>query len=178
MAGVPFRLPDVRLSLSTTRNRQDLYVYLSLLALGVLQLALSSWSSEFVSDSYYYELAHSILARAGYGFNFRPEPQIPPGFPALLALLMLVAGHSYALLIRSIPVFTTLGFIASYEVLKAEEGRGFAALTCLLLASSPSWFAVKSSQQSPPKLGDSPMARAPGAVMALPFRFRCFRLRT
>jgi hypothetical protein len=141
MAGVPFRLPDMRLSLSTKRNRQDLYVYLSLLALGVLQLALSSWSSEFVSDSYYYELAHSILARAGYGFNFRPEPQIPPGFPALLALLMLVAGHSYALLIRSIPVFTTLGFIASYEVLKAEEGRGFAALTCLLLASSPSWFA-------------------------------------
>lgn len=140
MAEGPFRLPGARLSMPTKRNRQDICVYVLLLALGGLQLALSSWSSEFVTDSYYYELAQSILAKAGYGFNFRPEPMVPPGFPALLAVLIFAVGHSYAVLVRSMPLFTTLGLITAYEILKTEEGGAVAGLVCLLLASSPIWF--------------------------------------
>src|SRR5262249_48219043 len=43
-------------------------------------------------------------------------------------------------LIRSITVFATLGLIASYELLRREEGRTVAATSCLLLASSPILF--------------------------------------
>jgi 4-amino-4-deoxy-L-arabinose transferase-like glycosyltransferase len=111
-----------------------------LLALGGLQLALNCRTSDFVTDPYYYELARSILAKAGYGFNFRPEPMVPPGFPALLALVILTVGHSYAVLIRSMAVFTTLGLIAAYGLLKSQEGRCVAGIACLLLGSSPSLF--------------------------------------
>ena len=127
-------------SIPEKRNRQDIYVYLLLLSLAGLQLALSGRSSEFVYDSYYYELARSLLARAGYGFNFRPEPMVPPGFPALLAVLILAVGHSYALLIRSMSIFATSGLIVAYQILKAEDGLEFAGVVCLLLASSPIWF--------------------------------------
>jgi hypothetical protein len=139
MVGVSFRLLEAPLSMPRKRNRRDIYVYLLLLALAGLQLALSGKTSEFVYDSYYYELARSLLAKAGYGFNFRPEPMIPPGFPALLAVLILAVGHSYAILIRSMPIFTTSGLITAYQILKAEEGLA-AVVVCLLLASSPSWF--------------------------------------
>src|SRR6266849_597193 len=124
----------------TKPNRQDLYVYILLLALGGLQLALGCRTSDFAYDPYYYELARSILAKTGYGFNFRPEPMVPPGFPALLALLIVAVGHSYAVLVRSMAFFTALGLITAYEFLKSEEGRGVAGVVCLLLASSPSLF--------------------------------------
>lgn len=124
----------------TKLNRHDLCIYTLLLALGGLQLALSGRTSDFTYDSYYYELARSILAGTGYGFNFRPEPMVPPGFPALLALLIVAVGHSYAILIRSMAFFTTLGLIATYEVLKSRESRTVASIICLLLASSPSVF--------------------------------------
>lgn len=124
----------------TKPNRQDIYVYVLLVAFGGLQLALSCRTSEFTEDPYYYELARSILAKTGYGFNFRPEPMIPPGFPALLALLIVAVGHSYAVLVRSMAFFTTLGLIIAYKFLKLEEGRGVAGVTCLLLASSPGLF--------------------------------------
>src|SRR5581483_11729601 len=71
---------------------------------------------------------------------FRPEPMIPPGFPALLALFILLVGQSYAVLIRSMAFFTTAGLIAAYELLKIKEGRPMAAVSCILLASSPSLF--------------------------------------
>ena len=140
MVVVSYGPVEAPVSIPRTRNRQDIHVYLLLLSLAGLQLALSGRSAEFVYDSYYYELARSLLARAGYGFNFRPEPMVPPGFPALLAVLILAVGHSYALLIRSISIFATSGLIVAYQILKAEEGPGFAGVVCLLLASSPIWF--------------------------------------
>jgi len=65
---------------------------------------------------------------------------IPPGFPALLAVLILAVGHSYAILIRSMAIFTTAGLIIAYQFLKAEEGSKTAGVVCLLFASSPIWF--------------------------------------
>ena len=109
---------------SARHRQQDIIVYILLLALGGLQFALSCRTSDFAFDPYYYELARSFLAHTGYGFNFRPEPMVPPGFPALLALLILVVGHSYAVLVRSMAIFTTLGLIAAYELIKSEENRG------------------------------------------------------
>jgi dolichyl-phosphate-mannose-protein mannosyltransferase len=122
------------------RNRHEVYVYALLAAMGALLFALSCNASDFVIDSYYYELARSLLAGSGYGFNLRPETMVPPGFPALLAVLVLVLGPNYVALMRSITVFTSLGLIASYEVLRSAEGRGVAAASCLLLASSPALF--------------------------------------
>jgi len=121
-------------------DRQDIFVYILLLTLGGLQFALSCKTSDFAFDSYYYELAKSILAKTGYGFNSRPEPMVPPGFPAMLALLMVAVGQSYAVLVRSMAFFTTLGLTAAYKLLKSEEDGRVAAVACLLLASSPSVF--------------------------------------
>jgi hypothetical protein len=125
---------------SLANKDRTAYTYVLLLALGGLQLALGCRTSEFPYDPYYYELARSLLAGTGYGFNGRPEPMVPPGFPALLAALMVVVGHSYAVLIRSMAFFTTFGLMAAYEVLRSQAGRAVAAITCLLLASSPSLF--------------------------------------
>ncbi len=122
------------------RNRHDVYLYALLAAMGALLFALSCNASDFVTDSYYYELARSFLAGSGYGFNLRPETMLPPGFPALLAVLVLVLGSNYGVLMRSITIFTSLGLVASYEVLRSAEGRGVAAASSLLLASSPALF--------------------------------------
>lgn len=122
------------------RDQFDRLIYTLLLALGGLQVILSCKTSDFAYDPYYYELAKSLLAGNGYGFNSRPEPMVPPGFPVLLAALILVFGHSYAVLIRWIPCFTTAGLIVSYKLLKSREGRAVASVACILLASSPRLF--------------------------------------
>jgi hypothetical protein len=124
-----------------TLDRREVGIYAALLALGGLQLLLGCRMADFPYDPYYYELAHSLLAGTGYGFNARPEPMVPPGFPALLSLLILIVGNNFAILIRSMAFFTTFGLIAAYEVLKLAEGRRVAGGICLLLASSPALFA-------------------------------------
>ena len=64
---------------------------------------------------------------AGYVFDFRPQTMVPPGFPFLLALMIVVIGSKYVVLVRSMAVFFTLALIVTYEVLRSEEGRGVAA---------------------------------------------------
>jgi hypothetical protein len=118
----------------------DFTVYLSIVGFGVLAFALSSRSADFMWDVYYLELAKSIIAKTGYGFNFKPETMLPPGFPYLLAMLIVTLGSSYAVLVRSMVVFTTLGLITSYELLRCQQDRVAAAVACLLLASSPALF--------------------------------------
>lgn len=122
------------------RNSQDHLVYSLLIALGALAFVLSCRATDFVGDAYYFELAKSLLRRGGYEFDFRPQTMVPPGFPFLLALMMTVVGSSYAVLVRSMAVFGTLGLIATYEVLRFEESRWVAAAMCVLLGSSPEVF--------------------------------------
>jgi hypothetical protein len=117
-------------------NRCDAGIYAIAFVLGGLQLLLGCRTADFSSDPYYYELAHSLLTGTGYGFNGRPEPMVPPGFPALLSLLIFIIGNNYAILIRSMAFFTTFALIAAYEVLKVAEERRVAGGICLLLASS------------------------------------------
>src|SRR5262245_30366576 len=120
----------------------DIIVYGLILSLGALEFALSQRSDDFFTgDVTYVELARSIISEGVYGFNFKPETLLPPGLPLILASLCVTFGCTYAVLIRSMAVFVTLAFIASYELLRREEGRTVAAVSCLLLASSPIVFA-------------------------------------
>ena len=98
-------------------------VYLALIGLGLLAVVLSCRASDFVGDAYYFELARSIAKGTGYVFDFRPQTMVPPGFPYLLALMTMVIGSKYVVLVRSMAVFFTLALIATYEVLRFEEGR-------------------------------------------------------
>ena len=121
-------------------NLQDLTVYVALIGLGLLGVVLSCRARDFVGDAYYFELARSIAQGRGYVFDFRPQTMVPPGFPYLLALMTMVIGSKYVVLVRSMAVFFTLALIATYEVLRLEEGRWVAGATCLLLGSSPELF--------------------------------------
>jgi hypothetical protein len=122
------------------RNFQDLVVFLALVALGALGFIFSCQAPDFVGDVYYVELAKSIAGKAGYVFNSKPQTMVPPGFPFLLALMTMVVGSSYVVLIRSMTVFSTLSLLAAYEVLRSEEDRHAAGAICLLLGSSPLVF--------------------------------------
>lgn len=127
-------------SQSTGRNRVDIVTYVVLAALGVLQIILSRHVADFVGDVTYLELAKSILGGTGYGYNLKPETMLPPGFPYLLASLTVFLGTSYAVLVRTMAVFTTLALVFAYEVLRFQASRKVAAAICLLIGSSPIIF--------------------------------------
>ncbi len=125
---------------SGRRDLWDLAAYTLLIMLGGITFFLSSRAPDFIGDVYYFELAKSITEKTGYVFNFRPQTMVPPGFPAVLAILSMLVGSSYMVLIRSMAVFGTIGLIATYEVLRGRVGRSVAAAICVLLASSPEIF--------------------------------------
>src|SRR5215813_5158367 len=106
-------------AMNKSLTAMDVVVYGLILGLGVLQFSLYQRSDDFFGgDTVYFELARSIVERGSYGFNFKSETMFPPGFPAILALICITVGCSYAVLIRSMAVFTALGFIVSYELLR------------------------------------------------------------
>jgi Dolichyl-phosphate-mannose-protein mannosyltransferase len=124
------------------RDWKDVAVYVFLIGLGATEVFLARRSADFAAggDATYTELAKSILAGAGYGFNFKPETMLPPGFPYLLAWMTKVFGGSHTVLVSSMGVFTTLALIFAYEALRRVENRAVAATICLLLGSSPVFF--------------------------------------
>lgn len=63
----------------------DIFVYGLILGLGALQFGLSQRSDDyFTGDTIYFELARSIIEQGFYGFNFKPETLLPPGFLGVL----------------------------------------------------------------------------------------------
>jgi hypothetical protein len=88
----------------------------------------------------YVELAQSIVPRLQYRLAEKSETRFPPGFPLILAAFSLVTGFSFSPLVKLMIVFTGLGFIVSYEVLRTEMERLSAALVLLLILSSPLIF--------------------------------------
>ena len=126
-ASIPVRLADAA-------------VYSYLLLMGLFQLTHYFRSSDLLADVTYPELARSILEQASYQIRFLPQTTLPPGLPLILALVGRFAGLTPAVLFSVIAVSATLGLIAAYEFLRRVEGRGVAAVACLLLASSPSMF--------------------------------------
>jgi hypothetical protein len=120
----------------------DIVVYGFLLGLGALQFSLSLRSDDMISGFTQFELAKSIIDEGFYGFNFKPETMFPPGFPLILVSLCMTVGCTQAVLIRSMSVVTTLGFIVSYELLRRLQDRVVAAVSCVLLATSPIFFSL------------------------------------
>jgi hypothetical protein len=118
-------------------------VYAVILALGAMHYALTLRTSDFFTgDTTYFELARSILVQGFYGFNSRPEVVVPPGLPAIMVGLCVAVGCRHEVFVHAIVVFSTLGWLASYELLRRMEGRLAAAVICLLLMSSPLYFAL------------------------------------
>jgi len=127
-------------------DRFDLSVAALLVVLGALQLAFSQAGDAFYSgDTSYLELARSILAHRAYGFDFRAETMLPPGFPAFLALLLLAVGESHLLLVRAMVIVTTVAFFVTYLLLRRAYGRRTAGGICLVLASSAGFFKFAST---------------------------------
>jgi hypothetical protein len=120
----------------------DVLVYVAIVAGGAMHYVLALRSGDFFTgDTTYFELAQSILSHGVYGFNSQPETVLPPGFPAIMAALCATVGCRYPVFVHAVVVFSTLGFLASYELLRRMEGRAAGAVICLLLISSPLEFA-------------------------------------
>src|SRR5262245_15035251 len=97
----------------------DITLYGLILSFGALQFGLAQRATDFFrGDTIYFELARSIIREGFYGFNSKPETLLPPGFPIILASICVTVGCSYLILVRSMAVFATLGFIASYQLLR------------------------------------------------------------
>jgi len=123
-----------------TPPRLDRLVSGAILAFGALMVGLTVRADDFFTgDATYFELGRSLSVDGTYGFDAQPIP-VPPGFPALLAFACIAVSCRYAVLIRIVAVGATLGLLMSYKLLRREEGRAFAGVVCLLLASSPSLF--------------------------------------
>ena len=119
----------------------DVVVYLLIVGLAALQFVFYQRGAAFYSgDTTYIDLARSILRDGVYGFNFRHETMIPPGFPFIVATVCATIGCGRAVLVRSMSIFVALGFIATYELFRREHGRAVAAGICLLVGSSPIIF--------------------------------------
>ena len=116
----------------------DFLVCGAILALGAFQLCAHQRAPDFpFEDVSYFEQAKSLLHDGFYGFNSVPERIQPPGLAFLLALICKTVGCWYGILLGSMAVFLTLGFLVWYQIIRQAEGRGIAAATCLLLSSSP-----------------------------------------
>ncbi len=122
------------------RTTVDIMVYAVLMSLGVLQFVLPLRADDFFGgDTVYFEFARSILDHGRYEIDFN-DVTYPPGLPGILAFLCMTLGCSHRIFVQSMAVFATLGLVASYQLLRHEESRGVAAVTCLLMASSPIVF--------------------------------------
>jgi hypothetical protein len=131
---------------SRKADRLDFVVVGLLVVIGALQCVFCQAGTAFYSgDTSYLELARSIIARRPYGFDFRAETMLPPGFPALLALLQLAVGESHLRLVRAMVIVTTVAFFVTYLLLRRAYGRRTAGGICLVLASSAGFFRFAST---------------------------------
>lgn len=133
-------LPRVPLHKSLTAT--DVIVYATLLGIGILQLVFALRGDEVIWGISYFELARSIVENGSYSVNSIPQTMRPPGFPLIVASLCITAACTNTVFIRSIIVFTMLGFAVSYELLRRLQGRTVAAVSCILLATSPIFFGL------------------------------------
>ncbi|HKV64729.1 MAG TPA: hypothetical protein VJO16_22685 [Candidatus Acidoferrum sp.] len=138
-AGFPGQLEER----DTVYRPADFFVIACILILGSLTLFSVDQASDFMFDDVYYaDCAKSLLARGFYGILDRPETTQPPGVSAILALLCLAGGCKRAVFLSAIAVLETLGFLASYAVLRRLAPRAIAGTICLLLMSSSLYFSL------------------------------------
>lgn len=119
----------------------DVFVYAFVLLMGLFQFTHYPHTADFLSDVTYPDLARSLLQHGTYEVRLLPQTTLPPGLPFVLAAVEKFFGLAPVVAFRVIAAFTALGLIAAYEFLRRAEGRGVAAIACLLLGSSPALFA-------------------------------------
>jgi hypothetical protein len=119
-------------------------------AVGALQFFYYNRTADFLhEDVFYADAARSLIHHGFYGIDGHPETNQPPGLPAILAMLCLAGGCSHTLFLRAMAVFETLGFLASYELLRRQAPRIVAAAICLLLISSGPYFSFATREVFP-----------------------------
>jgi hypothetical protein len=122
-------------------------VFALILAIGTLQFFCVPHIRDFLGDDVFWaDSARSLVDHGYYGINGYTETNMPPGLPVLLAMFHLVGGLGYTGCQRLMVVFATLGFCASFEVLRRQVPRGVAASICLLLISSRIHFTLATRQ--------------------------------
>jgi hypothetical protein len=115
----------------------DYLVFGLILCFGALQFFHSEKVRDFQYDDVFFaDAGRSLVEHGFYGINGYAETNQPPGLPWVLGMLSLVGGCSHAGFLRAMAVFGTLGFLASYELLRTQAPRIVAAGICLLLVSS------------------------------------------
>jgi Dolichyl-phosphate-mannose-protein mannosyltransferase len=123
----------------------DFVVYAFILIIAVFQATHYLHTADFVNDATFPDLARSLVAQGAYQVSLHPQTTLPPGLPFLLAPVGRFFGFTPAALFPVIAVFTALALLTSYQLLRLLEGRGVAAASCLLLASSPQMFGLNAA---------------------------------
>jgi hypothetical protein len=122
---------------SSQLRSTDILVFALILGLGALQFFWSERASDFPGDDVFFaDAARSIVTHGFYGINGQPETNMPPGLSWILALLCFAGRCTHAVCLHAMAIFATLGFLASYELLRRQAPRIVAAAICLLLISS------------------------------------------
>ena len=127
------------------RNRRyvEVFVLACIAALCISELFLFQRVEGYGADSsIYIQLAENLVHKGSYEFNGKPHALYPPGFPMILALANLVTGGSYTVFVRLMALFGALSLLVGFYLLRQEQGRGLAVVVCLLLATSPYFFAM------------------------------------
>jgi hypothetical protein len=131
------------------RSKADSVFYL-LVLFGISAVLLHQRTTDFMGeDVFYADAAQSFLRHGSYAVNGVNETTQPPGLSAILALLFAIFGQSYATAVCSMAVFETLGFLLFYEFLRRRAPWIIAAGICILLMSSPLYFAWASRMVYP-----------------------------
>src|SRR5208282_1933667 len=135
---------------SSPQRWADILVFALILGFGLLQFDYSERAHDFVGDDVVYsDAGRSLIEHGFYGFNGHARTNQPPGLPAVLGLLCIPGGDSHIVFLRTMAVFATLGFMASYELLRRQAPRLVAASICLLLISSPVTFRLSTQWVCP-----------------------------
>jgi hypothetical protein len=119
----------------------DLIAWAVILGFGLFQFLVVDPAKLFLNeDVFYADSARAMIQQGFYGINGYAETNMPPGVSALIGFLSLLTGYDHAAYLRSMVILGTLGFLASYELLRRQAPRGVAAAICFLLISSNTYF--------------------------------------
>ena len=122
--------------------KTDLIFFVLIIVFGASAVLLHQRTADFWGeDVFYADAAHSLLHDGFYGVNGNPETTQPPGLPGILAVLFSIFGYSYAASAGAMAVFETLGFLIVYEFLRHRVPNLVAGTICIVLLSSPLYFA-------------------------------------
>jgi hypothetical protein len=135
---------------SSSMTLTDVIVFALILGFGACAFVFHQRSSDFLGeDVFYADCARSLWSHGIYGINGHVETNQPPGLPAILSLLFAVFGYGYVTCLRAMAVFETLGFLATYELLRRHSPRLVAAGICVVSMTSPIFFRLATEEVWP-----------------------------